>query len=60
MAEDLKAARKYNGRSRVCAKCENRHYEFTGTCCAICSREFIRGFRMGVKWQKEREKEVEQ
>lgn len=49
----LAAARKSNGKSRMCDKCT---YNNSGTMqmCLTCRQSFIKGFQKGAKWRDEK------
>lgn len=49
----LAAARKSNGKSRMCDKCT---YNNSGTMqmCLTCRQSFIKGFQKGAKWRNEK------
>ena len=53
------AAKVANGRSRLCVKCPLRNNR--GICLPeyqqVCSDAFIEGFKKGVKWLQQRQKE---
>jgi hypothetical protein len=56
-----KAAKQANGRSQACTTCPlNRN---KGVCLPevqrVCSDAFIEGFKKGVRWLKQKEKEVQ-
>lgn len=49
----LAAAKRANGKSRMCAKCT---YNNSGTMqmCLMCNKSFMEGFKKGAKWRDEK------
>lgn len=53
MKQITEAARKANGKCRLCGKCIfNRNME-QGKICEMCDKAFIEGFKKGAKWALE-------
>ena len=54
-----KAAKQANGRSQACATCPlNRSKGCLPEIQRVCSDAFIEGFKKGVKWLQQKQKEV--
>lgn len=54
-----KAAKQANGRSQACATCPlNRSKGCLPEIQRVCSDAFVEGFKKGVKWLQQKQKEV--